>query len=175
MFLLFWITTHSLNRPPVHSQTLLHFTTGLPFTPKYFSILQQASHLLPDTAPFYNRPPIHSQTLLHFTTGLPFIPRHCSILQQASHSLPNIAPFYSRPPTHSPIFLHFTSGTVNPNSSLDCEVVWHPAFMAPEDGAFQLHVSGGTQLQLKCRAEVSVRNHVLVPQLKIGEVLGCLL
>ncbi|XP_070190234.1 cilia and flagella-associated protein 47-like isoform X3 [Littorina saxatilis] len=46
------------------------------------------------------------------------------------------------------------SGIVNSKSSLDCEVVWHPAFMAPEDGAFQLLVNGGTPLQLNCRAEL---------------------
>ncbi|XP_076467202.1 cilia and flagella-associated protein 47-like [Babylonia areolata] len=44
--------------------------------------------------------------------------------------------------------------TVSANSSLDCEVVWHPAFMSPQDGAFQLLVAGGSSLNLQCQAEL---------------------
>ena len=87
MSLLFWITTHSLNRPPIPSQTFLRFITGLPFTPKDCSVLQQTSQSLPNIPPFYNRPPIHSQILLHFTTVLPFTPQYFSILLQVQSIL----------------------------------------------------------------------------------------
>lgn len=46
------------------------------------------------------------------------------------------------------------TGTVNALSSLDCEVVWHPSFISPEEGSFQLLVTGGSTLNLVCQAEV---------------------
>ena len=45
-------------------------------------------------------------------------------------------------------------GTVDAFKDLDCEVVWHPSYLAPEDGQFSLKVHSGHTLQLKCRAEV---------------------
>ncbi|KAL8606797.1 hypothetical protein ACOMHN_049626 [Nucella lapillus] len=46
------------------------------------------------------------------------------------------------------------TGVVSAASSLDCEVVWHPAFMSPQDGSFQLLVNGGSSLKLNCQAEL---------------------
>ena len=46
-------------------------------------------------------------------------------------------------------------GVVDPGKDLDCEVVWHPSFLAPEDGSFSLTIHSGNTLQLRCRAEVS--------------------
>ncbi|XP_071134806.1 cilia- and flagella-associated protein 47-like isoform X3 [Mytilus edulis] len=45
-------------------------------------------------------------------------------------------------------------GTVDSFKDLDCEVVWHPSYLAPEDGMFSLKVHGGPTLQLSCRAEL---------------------
>ena len=45
-------------------------------------------------------------------------------------------------------------GTVDGYSTLDCEVVWHPAFMAPESGMFHLLVNGGEPCTLTCKSEV---------------------
>lgn len=46
------------------------------------------------------------------------------------------------------------TGVVDPFKDLDCEVVWHPSYLAPEDGSFSLMIHSGNTLQLKCRAEV---------------------
>ena len=46
-------------------------------------------------------------------------------------------------------------GTVNPNSSLECEVVFYPSYFAPLTGLFHLNVEGGNQLELHTEAEVS--------------------
>ena len=46
-------------------------------------------------------------------------------------------------------------GVVEPHKDLDCEVVWHPSFLAPEDGSFSLTIHSGNTLQLRCRAEVN--------------------
>ncbi|XP_052518697.1 cilia- and flagella-associated protein 47 [Budorcas taxicolor] len=45
-------------------------------------------------------------------------------------------------------------GTVEPYSSLECEVTWQPAFDSPERGEFILHVSEGNTLKLKCLAHL---------------------
>ncbi|XP_060993068.1 cilia- and flagella-associated protein 47-like [Dama dama] len=45
-------------------------------------------------------------------------------------------------------------GTVEPYSSLECEVAWQPGFDSPERGEFILHVSEGNTLTLKCLAHV---------------------
>ena len=47
------------------------------------------------------------------------------------------------------------SGTVDPLKDLECEVVFHPSYHAPEDGEFALQVHGGETLTLKCFADVS--------------------
>ena len=47
-------------------------------------------------------------------------------------------------------------GFVDANADLDCEVVFHPSFMAPEEGLFALQVHGGNTLKLKCRAKVRI-------------------
>ncbi|XP_052708553.1 cilia and flagella-associated protein 47-like isoform X1 [Crassostrea angulata] len=46
------------------------------------------------------------------------------------------------------------TGTVDAYKDLDCEVVWHPSYLAPEDGSFSLMIHGGPTLQLQCRAEL---------------------
>ena len=51
-----------------------------------------------------------------------------------------------------PILL--TLGVVDAFKDLDCEVVFHPSFMAPEEGFFALQVHGGNTLKLKCTAKV---------------------
>nr|XP_023490286.1 cilia- and flagella-associated protein 47 isoform X1 [Equus caballus] len=43
-------------------------------------------------------------------------------------------------------------GTVEPFSSLECEVTWQPGFNAPEKGEFTLHVNEGNTQTLKCVA-----------------------
>ncbi|XP_059013719.1 cilia- and flagella-associated protein 47 [Mustela lutreola] len=45
-------------------------------------------------------------------------------------------------------------GTVEPYSSLECEVTWLPGFSSPERGEFVLHVSEGNTLTLKCVAHL---------------------
>ncbi|XP_054422311.1 cilia- and flagella-associated protein 47 [Pteronotus mesoamericanus] len=45
-------------------------------------------------------------------------------------------------------------GTVEPFSSLECEVTWHPGFSSPETGGFILHVDEGNTLTLKCVVKV---------------------
>ncbi|XP_065057284.1 cilia and flagella-associated protein 47-like isoform X2 [Rhopilema esculentum] len=45
-------------------------------------------------------------------------------------------------------------GTVNPNSSLECEVVFYPSYFAPLTGLFHLNVEGGNQLELHTEAEI---------------------
>lgn len=46
------------------------------------------------------------------------------------------------------------TGVVDPFKDLDCEVVWHPSYLAPEDGSFALMIHGGNTLQMKCTAEL---------------------
>ncbi|XP_033635373.1 cilia- and flagella-associated protein 47-like isoform X1 [Asterias rubens] len=46
------------------------------------------------------------------------------------------------------------SGTVDPLKDLECEVVFHPSYHAPEDGEFALQVHGGETLTLKCFADL---------------------
>ena len=46
------------------------------------------------------------------------------------------------------------TGTVEAFQELDCEVVFHPSYMAPEDGEFALQVHGGNSMSLKCNAKV---------------------
>ncbi|XP_039112210.1 cilia- and flagella-associated protein 47 [Hyaena hyaena] len=45
-------------------------------------------------------------------------------------------------------------GTVEPYSSLECEVTWQPGFSSPEKGEFVLHVNEGNTMTLKCVAQV---------------------
>lgn len=52
------------------------------------------------------------------------------------------------------IYLCGYTGTVDAYKDLACEVVWHPSYLAPEDGSFSLMVHGGNTLQLQCKAEV---------------------
>ena len=46
------------------------------------------------------------------------------------------------------------AGTVDAFTSLECEVVYQPTFSAPEETDFLLHVTGGSDLKLKCLAKV---------------------
>ena len=45
-------------------------------------------------------------------------------------------------------------GTVDAFTSLECEVVYQPTFSAPEETDFLVHVTGGSDLKLKCTAKV---------------------
>jgi hypothetical protein len=45
-------------------------------------------------------------------------------------------------------------GTVEPFSSLDCEVVFYPSFGSSRTTQFALHVEGGNQAKLLCQAQV---------------------
>ncbi|XP_032330539.1 cilia- and flagella-associated protein 47 [Camelus ferus] len=45
-------------------------------------------------------------------------------------------------------------GTVEPHSSLECEVTWQPDFDSPEKGEFLLHIDEGNTLTLKCFARL---------------------
>ncbi|XP_029785500.1 cilia- and flagella-associated protein 47 [Suricata suricatta] len=45
-------------------------------------------------------------------------------------------------------------GTVDPYSSLECEVTWQPGFSSPENGEFVLHVNEGKTVTLKCVAQI---------------------
>ena len=53
-------------------------------------------------------------------------------------------------------------GTVDAFTSLECEVVYQPTFSAPEETDFLVHVTGGSDLKLKCIAKV----HVVFKSLK---------
>ncbi|KAL5010428.1 hypothetical protein ScPMuIL_012733 [Solemya velum] len=46
------------------------------------------------------------------------------------------------------------TGIVDAHKDLDCEVVWHPSYLAPDDGSFSLMIHGGNTLQLNCQAEL---------------------
>ena len=46
------------------------------------------------------------------------------------------------------------AGTVDAFTALECEVVYQPAFSAPQETDFLLHVTGGSDLKLKCVAKV---------------------
>ncbi|NXC59688.1 CFA47 protein, partial [Aleadryas rufinucha] len=49
-----------------------------------------------------------------------------------------------------------TRGFVEAYSDLECEVVWHPGFHAPETGEFTLCVRKGKSMKLKCFAKVTI-------------------
>ncbi|KAK3096977.1 hypothetical protein FSP39_005325 [Pinctada imbricata] len=59
---------------------------------------------------------------------------------------------------HPSFGLPAEAGTVDAYKDLDCEVVWHPSYLAPEDGSFSLMIHGGQTLQLRCRAELGSAN-----------------
>ena len=46
------------------------------------------------------------------------------------------------------------AGSVDAFTSLECEVVYQPTFSAPEETDFLVHVTGGSDLKLKCVAKV---------------------
>jgi hypothetical protein len=47
------------------------------------------------------------------------------------------------------------SGSVLPNSSLFCEISFHPSFTAPDSGQFELHVDGNNTIQnLNCQVDL---------------------
>ncbi|CAG5120336.1 unnamed protein product, partial [Candidula unifasciata] len=56
------------------------------------------------------------------------------------------------------------SGVVDANTDLDCEVVWHASYMAPEEGSFTLFISGGESRKLYCTAEVANTNIFFLDQ-----------
>ncbi|XP_028379248.1 cilia- and flagella-associated protein 47 [Phyllostomus discolor] len=45
-------------------------------------------------------------------------------------------------------------GTVDPFSSLECEVTWHPGFSSPQKGQFVLHIDEGSTMILNCAVKV---------------------
>ena len=56
--------------------------------------------------------------------------------------------------------LNVVVGTVDAFTALECEVVYQPAFSAPQETDFLLHVSGGSDLKLKCVAKVRTKSIV---------------
>ena len=50
-----------------------------------------------------------------------------------------------------------TVGTVDAFTSLECEVVYQPTFSAPQETDFLVHVTGGSDLKLKCMAKVHAK------------------
>ncbi|MGH0144520.1 UNVERIFIED_CONTAM: hypothetical protein FKN15_016434 [Acipenser sinensis] len=46
------------------------------------------------------------------------------------------------------------TGTVEAHKELQCEVVWHPSFYAPEEGEFDLCVHQGNTARLKCTSQL---------------------
>ncbi|XP_040324754.1 cilia- and flagella-associated protein 47 [Herpailurus yagouaroundi] len=60
-------------------------------------------------------------------------------------------------------------GTVEPYSSLQCEVTWQPGFNSPERGEFVLHVNEGNTMTLKCVAQIGHTEVVfLEPRILFG-------
>ncbi|KAM5195366.1 cilia- and flagella-associated protein 47 [Hipposideros larvatus] len=51
-----------------------------------------------------------------------------------------------------PFFIRPHTGTIEPFSSLECEVTWQPGFSSPDRGEFILHVDEGNTMTLKCVA-----------------------
>ncbi|XP_074645875.1 cilia and flagella-associated protein 47-like isoform X2 [Tubulanus polymorphus] len=45
------------------------------------------------------------------------------------------------------------TGTVEPGCDLDCEIVFHPSYLAPDDGEFSCQVHGGNTIHLSCLAK----------------------
>ena len=43
--------------------------------------------------------------------------------------------------TNTCLYIDFFSGTVDAHQQLDCEVVFHPSYLAPDEGKFSLKVS----------------------------------
>ncbi|XP_055954756.1 cilia and flagella-associated protein 47 [Patella vulgata] len=63
------------------------------------------------------------------------------------------------------------SGSVKAFKSLDCEVVWHPSYLAPLDGEFSLDIIGGTSVPLQCYAELGHSNvHFVERRIMFGQV-----
>ncbi|XP_055888207.1 cilia and flagella-associated protein 47-like isoform X1 [Biomphalaria glabrata] len=56
------------------------------------------------------------------------------------------------------------SGVVDPESDLDCEIVWHSSYSAPEEGSFTLSVNGGDSSNLVCKAELGTTNVYFLDQ-----------
>ena len=54
------------------------------------------------------------------------------------------------------------AGTVEAMTELDCEVVFHPSFLAPDEGFFALQVHGGNTLKLRCTAKVTLTRYLHV-------------
>ena len=52
--------------------------------------------------------------------------------------------------------LYFLLGTVDAFTGLECEIVYQPTFSAPDETDFLLHVTGGSDLKLKCLAKVCI-------------------
>ena len=50
--------------------------------------------------------------------------------------------------------LLFVLGTVEAFTNLECEVVYHSSYSAPADTLFVLQVTGGSEKNLVCKAEV---------------------
>ena len=55
----------------------------------------------------------------------------------------------------------FIVGTVEAFKDLECEVVFHPSYHAPEEGQFALQVHGGETCRLSCFADVSFHIYAL--------------
>merc|ERR1712087_946889 len=55
------------------------------------------------------------------------------------------------------------TGTVEAFSSLDCEVVFHPSFSAPEDGEFSLQVVGAGASPAAASQLQQLQQHLVAP------------
>ena len=55
---------------------------------------------------------------------------------------------------HYCYFLLYSLGVIDAYSDLDCEVVFHTSYVAPDEGLFALHTHGGNTLELRCNAVV---------------------
>merc|ERR1712087_805499 len=55
------------------------------------------------------------------------------------------------------------TGTVEAFSSLDCEVVFHPSFSAPEDGEFSLQVVGAGASPAAASQQQQLQQHLVAP------------
>ncbi|XP_036923682.1 cilia- and flagella-associated protein 47 [Sturnira hondurensis] len=51
-------------------------------------------------------------------------------------------------------FICPSEGTVDPFSSMECEVTWHPGFSSPQKGQFVLHIDEGSTVILSCVVKV---------------------
>ncbi|KAI0223616.1 Cilia- and flagella-associated protein 47 [Lamellibrachia satsuma] len=63
------------------------------------------------------------------------------------------------------------TGMVDAFHNLDCEVVFHPSFLAPEHSEFNIQVHGGNNMTLKCSAKIGMPQVQLIDKrMSFGQV-----